>query len=135
VTDAQQMAATAQSILMDTPAPGDVVRLRASYCVSCDRWEFPARSYCPTCSASPEERPLSSEAKVALTTAVLHQPPGALVEAPYTVALAEFPEGISIMGVVSDRAFEDVRIGQPLTTVAVQVGNSLGYAFVVTDGG
>lgn len=115
---------------MGTPSAGDIVQLRASYCSECERWEFPARSYCPTCSATPVERPLGSEATVALCSAVLHQPPGALIEAPYTVALAAFPEGISIMGVVSDLAFDEIRIGQPLTTVAVALGDSLGYAFV-----
>jgi uncharacterized OB-fold protein len=112
----------------EQPAPGQPIRLRASHCTGCDRWEFPALQYCPACSGPVEEAKLSGQAVVAGVSAVLHAPPGALVEAPYTVALAAFPEGVAVLGVVT-APFEDVALGQSLQTVGMQVGSRVGYGY------
>lgn len=104
------------------------VRLRASRCLQCQRWEFPALAYCPGCGGQVADDLLSTAATVVGMTAVLHAPPGAEIETPYTVALAAFVEGIVIMGVVS-APFDEVSIGQSLTTVGVKVGDRVGYGY------
>lgn len=109
--------------------PGGAVVLRASYCRACDRWEFPVRTYCPTCDAEPAEAALSGTAEVIGHSAVLHQPPGALIDAPYPVALASFPEGVAVLGVVENAQVGEVSIGDRVETVARLVGDSIEYAF------
>jgi uncharacterized OB-fold protein len=116
-------------VFYGVPQPGAPVELAASYCEQCTRWEFPTRRYCPTCDADPVERPLSGEAVVEFVTAVLHQPPGALIEAPYAVVLARFAEGVSIMGVISDAAYEVIAPGDRVVPIAVQTGTAIGFQF------
>jgi uncharacterized OB-fold protein len=60
---------------------------------------------------------------------VLHPPPGGLVEVPYLVGVARFPEGISILGVVTG-ASQTPPQGTPVDTVAMALPNGrLTYAF------
>ncbi|MCK5892605.1 OB-fold domain-containing protein [Aeromicrobium sp.] len=113
----------------DLLSPGSAVRLNASFCRDCDRWEFPARTYCPTCDQEPTTGPLSPTAEVIGHSAVLHQPPGSLIDAPYPVALASFPEGVAVLGVVEDAEVGEVAIGDQVETVARLVGDSIEYAF------
>lgn len=113
--------------------PGRAVRLKSSHCVGCDRWEFPARSYCPTCGQTPAIEPLSGTAEIVGFSAVLHQPPGSLVEAPYAVALAAFPEGVAVLGTVEGADHRELRIGEAVSTVARQVGGSIEYTYRVHD--
>lgn len=115
------------------PTPGSSVLLIASYCAACDRWEFPSRDYCATCNVKPVEAPLSDQAQVEFVTAVLHQPPGALVQAPYAVVLAGFPEGVSVMGVVADLDYEQIAPGDRVRVVAAQTGECIGYQFRLCD--
>ena len=62
-----------------------------------------------------------------------HPPPGGLVPVPYAVAVADFPEGISILGLVSNAGTaEELELGDEVQTVAAQVGDKIGYAFLVT---
>ena len=113
--------------------PGKVVGLRASHCPACARWEFPALAYCPGCDGRAEPSALSAQATVIGVTAVLHPPPGALVPVPYTVALAAFPEGVAVLGVVT-AALDDVPLGQRVETVAMLIGERLGYGFQLAGG-
>lgn len=121
---------TDESVLIGVPAAGEDALLRASRCSGCGRWEFPLRDYCPGCgSADVEERPLGPRARVVGTSAVLHPAPGSLVAAPYTVALAAFPEGISVLGVVEGTAFEDVALGADVVATVVDLEGRLGYQY------
>lgn len=125
---------TDEAIVAGTPGPGENARLRASHCLGCGRWEFPRRDYCPGCGGRDvHEQPLGPMAHVVGTSAVLHPPPGSLVEAPYTVALAAFPEGISILGVVQDRSFDDVALGADVVATTVELDGRLGYQYRVVD--
>jgi uncharacterized OB-fold protein len=121
------------------PEPGQPVRLRASRCQACGRWEFPARDYCPRCDEDAAGHgphgevvadQLSSEAVVSGFTAILHAPPGALIQTPYTVVLAAHPEGVSVIGVLL-AGFDEVTAGQAVHTVGLQVGDRVGFGYAV----
>ena len=113
--------------------PGSTVRLRASHCPDCDRWEFPGRVYCPACPGKPRVEALSETAEIIGFSAVLHQPPGALVQAPYSVALAAFPEGVAVLGTVGGVAYDQLSIGDRVTTVATVVGGSIEYSYALCE--
>ena len=90
--------------------------LLASTCTACGRPEFPARATCPACGAEASTAPLPTAATLAGFSAVLHQPPGAKVEAPYPVGVARFPNGLAVMGLLLG-AVDDAHIGMPVETV------------------
>jgi uncharacterized OB-fold protein len=110
------------------PVVGEPLRLQASRCPACVRWEFPALDYCPGCSGPVEIGALSNHARVGGFTAVLHAPPGAQVEVPYSVVFASFPEGVDILGVVNADV-DQLDLGDKVETVGVQVGDRIGYGF------
>jgi uncharacterized OB-fold protein len=110
-------------------ADGAPLRLRASWCATCDRYEFPARDYCPSCGGPSEATQLSSDAAVIGVTAVNHAPPGALLAVPYTVAVAAFPEGVAVLGAVPGVSIADLRLGDRVRSVGMLVGGAVAYGW------
>ena len=80
--------------------PGQRVALRGSGCPSCHRVEFPALDVCPACGSDVHPVELGPEATLAGFTEVLHPPPGAQVDVPYTVAVAAFEENLAVLGLL-----------------------------------
>jgi uncharacterized OB-fold protein len=116
----------------ETAAPGDRIRLRASRCGQCGRTEFPSRAACPSCSTQSAEVELPADAVLSGFSAVLYAPPGARVEAPYSVGVARFSDDICILGLIEGAA-EDLRLGAAIETVAVAVASDLlSYGYRVT---
>jgi uncharacterized OB-fold protein len=112
-----------------TPRVGDVVRLAGAQCRSCQRVEFPVRSSCPSCGQPMEPRALAPNARVHAVTQVEHPPPGALVEVPYVVVMADLPEGVTVLGQLVGAGFDEVAPGDEITSVAVPVGDKVSYGF------
>lgn len=112
-------------------AVGARIHLVAASCPQCGHLEFPTLDTCPACGRATEEIALSVDAELAGFTSVLHPPPGALVEVPYHVGVARFPEGICVMGLllgVEDG--ETPTVGEPLDTVVARpFDGALTYAF------
>lgn len=129
VADAADVAAVAAV----AAEPGAPVRLRGSHCASCDRWEFPALTYCPICEGAVTAAPLSEFGRVGGVTAVLHAPPDVAIDVPYTVALVDFPEGLSVLGIVPGVSLERIDVGNRVRTVAAAVGPDIGYGFQLCD--
>ena len=92
---------TASGLFEDAPV-GSATALLASTCTSCRRTEFPRRPDCPACGAEVRPTTLAGPATTRVSTAVLAQPPGSLVRAPYSVGVAEFPEGVCVIGLLVD---------------------------------
>jgi uncharacterized OB-fold protein len=90
-------------LFVDAPT-GSPTALCASSCSECKRVEFPRRSLCAACGAAAVAIELKGPARLRVLTAVLAPPPGAKVPAPYEVGVAEFPEGICVIGLVSGPA-------------------------------
>lgn len=80
--------------------PGEATHLLASRCPGCDRSEFPRRVECPACGEASEPVELVGPAHLRVSSAVLAQPPGSLVEAPYGVGVAEFGDGLCVIGLL-----------------------------------
>jgi uncharacterized OB-fold protein len=80
--------------------PGRSTALLASSCGHCGRAEFPRRASCPACGATTKHIELAGPAVLRVSTAVLAQPPGSRVEAPYRVGVAEFPHGLCVLGLL-----------------------------------
>jgi uncharacterized OB-fold protein len=111
---------------------GAPVALAASRCPECGRPEFPRSSVCPACGAATEPISLARGSLVGATK-VLHPPPGALVEAPYEVGVAEFDCGISVIGLLID--VDAAELGQAVEVRASRVGDRAGFAFVPVAAG
>ena len=78
--------------------------------------------------------PIGPNARVLRHTSVEHQPPGALITAPYVVVAAAYEQGIAVLGVVLEATFEEVNIGDALVTVARTIGGDLGFAYRLQRG-
>jgi uncharacterized OB-fold protein len=112
--------------------PGAEVFIVASQCTDCERYDFPALEQCPACEGATARRRLSPRGSISQFTNVNHPPPGGLVPVPYAVAVADFPEGISVLGLVSNaQSSAELRFGDEVRTVAAPVGDQLNYAFEV----
>jgi uncharacterized OB-fold protein len=120
-----------------TAVAGSAAQLRATTCGACGRTEFPAiDGPCPACGASTEEHPLGPAAVLRGFTEVLHQPPGAAVEAPYTVAVGGFPEGVSVMGLFQPHtAVDQLAIGDAIEVCIAEIPGARTYAFRLASGG
>jgi len=114
--------------------PGAPIALVASQCEKCGRFEFPQHETCPSCGGPANPVRLSRGARVSQWTAVNHAPPGGLVDVPYSVAVADFPEGISVLGLIrkSDSAGA-LALGDQVEVVATEVGDRIGYAFGIVN--
>jgi uncharacterized OB-fold protein len=92
---------TEDGVLFTPAVPYAPTVLHASLCPSCGRTSFPRRSLCPACGTASPPTELSGPARLRVHTAVLAQPPGSLVTAPYDVGVAEFDEGICVIGLLA----------------------------------
>jgi uncharacterized OB-fold protein len=109
--------------------PGDALDLAASSCEICGRLEFPRRDECPLCATPMNDASLNSRPKLVGFTSVLHPAPGAKVEAPYHVGVAEFEGGLRVMGLLAVTNIEETALGDDLKVIAYQVGERATYAF------
>jgi uncharacterized OB-fold protein len=95
----------AASKLTEPVGASGALALRASHCPDCQRMAFPRRSSCAGCGSTEVTAVLlAGPGRIHVVTAVLSQPPGSLVQAPYEIAVVEFEESIRVMGVLADNA-------------------------------
>ena len=114
------------SDLFVTAAPGERTALRASTCPDCGRTAFPRVAECLACGGAAEPVLLAGQATLRALTSVTSQPPGALVQAPYDVGVAQFPEGICVIGLIDGAAVP----GATVTVVATSpYPDGLTFAF------
>jgi uncharacterized OB-fold protein len=107
-------------------APGERTALHASTCPDCGRTAFPRVAECLACGGGTEPVLLAGPATLRALTSVASQPPGALVQAPYDVGVAQFPEGICVIGLIDGHAEH----GATVTVVATSpYPDGLTFAF------
>lgn len=111
--------------------PGGRISLRGSRCGACGRVELPALSSCPADGGAVTDVRLGPDATLAGFTEVLHPPPGAEVDVPYTLAVASFAEaGLSVLGRLDTHAPVDaLTIGDPVEVVMGTYRNGRTYVF------
>lgn len=124
------MSAELFSSTTDLFVDGDIgasTSLVGSRCPACGRHQFPARAECPACSTLTEPAALTGPARLRVLTGVHAQPPGSRVEAPYDIGVAEFDEGICVIGLVVG----DLRKGDRVRPVVAEPyvgGRIFGFA-------
>jgi uncharacterized OB-fold protein len=132
------MGGTVQDVKMVDPTllaegqrPGDRALLRASKCEECGRTEFPAHTTCPACASPSNQITLGPAGRLLGFTEVLHQPPGAELDVPYTIAVAAFDDvNLAVMGVLDHHMrSQDLEVGQPLEVTVVATRDSATYGF------
>ena len=78
-------------------------RLEAGKCRDCGKVSYPARRICPACRGRTFERIALSRKGTVITSSLVHIAPVDLtMEAPYTVAVIETPEGARLSAQVVD---------------------------------
>ncbi len=111
-------------------AVGSRIALRASRCGTCGRIEFPALADCPAEGAAVEEVELGPDAVLHGFTEVLHAPPGAEVDVPYTLAVAAFAGNLAVLGRLESHVPVDgLTIGDPVEVVMSTYRQGRTYAF------
>ena len=119
----------------DTEPP----RLLGSRCEVCGRHQFPRSDTCPYCAAD-GARPveLSGTGRLWTWTAVTTAPPGYRGDVPYGFGVVELPEGLRVIGRLTEPDPARLSAGQPMRVVVVPVQvdedrQVLTYAFAPQD--
>ncbi|WP_066304197.1 Zn-ribbon domain-containing OB-fold protein [Bacillus sp. FJAT-29814] len=97
-----------------SPSPMLVV----SGCSACGELVFPKQDYCPECCTDTmEEKTIGSLGKLVCFTGITSPPPGFKGTVPYTVGIVEFPEGIRILGVMTEKNIDRLIPGMDIEIV------------------
>lgn len=101
----------------------DEPRLLGSRCRSCGGHHFPRHHICPYCSADdPEPVELSPAGTLWAWTAVTAAPPGYAGDVPFGFGVVELPEGLRVLGLLTESDPARLRLGQPMRLVTKPVG-------------
>ena len=91
------------SCRIPTAAGGSVVTLSGSRCGSCGRVEFPALRVVSRLWDTDRSRPRSGPVGTLHGfTEILHPPPDARVEVPYTIGVAAFDGKLAVLGLMEE---------------------------------
>jgi uncharacterized OB-fold protein len=108
---------------------GKVMKTR---CKNCGTTYFPPRADCQKCLSSDMEWiEITDNSKLVTYTIVNYGPSGFEDQAPYTLAITEFEDGLRVFGRLSkDIKEEDVKPGMELKVVPVKLlGDKVSYEF------
>lgn len=108
----------------------DGLRLQSAKCSSCNTYFFPAAhaQHRPGCSREGVEKALLSNKGKLATYTIQHfmcPPPFKTLGdiTPYGLAMVEFPEGISVAGLIVESDLEALEIGLEMETVSYTVSH------------
>jgi uncharacterized OB-fold protein len=108
----------------------DGLRMQSARCSSCDTYFFPAAhaQHRPGCSREGVEKVLLSNKGTLATYTIQHYmcpPPFKTLEdiTPYGLAMVDFPEGISVAGLIVESDLEALKIGLEMETVSFTVSH------------
>lgn len=117
----------ADSLFEQTPGGP---RLVGGRCVACEHHGFPFREICTYCGAAGVERVhLSRCGTLWGWTAVASAPPGYQGPVPYGFGVVELPEGVRVIGRLTEPDPERLAFGQPMATVIDEIDGFAVYAF------
>jgi uncharacterized OB-fold protein len=117
----------------------DPPALLGSRCRSCGNPQFPRSATCPYCSSQQvDEERFSGPGRLWAHTAVTAAPPGYRGEVPYGFGVVELPEGIRVVGRLTEADPARLRAGQEMALVVVPLHSDddgrevVTYAFAPT---
>jgi uncharacterized OB-fold protein len=103
-------------LFVDGPPPA----LVAGRCGGCGNHHFPRQPVCPYCSAETvEEVLLTGPGRLWVHTAVTAPPPGYRGEIPFGFGVVELPEGLRVVGRLTEAEPGRLRPGQPMALAVV----------------
>lgn len=95
-------------------------RLLASRCPGCGQHHFPRAAICPYCTlAGSVDVELEGAGRLWAWTAVTAAPPGYRGEVPYGFGVVELPEGLRVLGRLTEADPSRLGAGQPMHLVVV----------------
>lgn len=105
-------------------------KLLVQKCPHCEHAQFYPRALCTACGADPEWLEAAGTGKVHTFTVIRQNGMKPFVaDVPYVVAIIELPEGVKMMGNVTDCAPETVRVGMDVSWYPVTVNDEIGLPF------
>jgi hypothetical protein len=105
-------------------------KLLVQRCPGCGHAQFYPRALCTACGADPEWLETSGTGRVYTFTVIRQNGLKPFVaDVPYVVAIIELPEGVKMMGNVTDCDPETVRIGMDVRWYPVAVNDEIGLPF------
>ena len=107
-------------------------KVMATRCRRCGASYFPPKMDCPKCLSSDVEWfEIKEGGKLATYTTVNYGPSGFENDAPYTLGIVNFPDGLQVFGRLSRNiSKDDIRVGMTLKPVSVKLGNDrIAYEF------
>lgn len=111
-----ERVAVRAGLFVDGPPPA----LVGGRCRRCRAPHFPRSNICPYCSGEEvEEDRFNGPGRLWAHTAVTAAPPGYLGEVPYGFGVVEFPEGIRVVGRLTEADPARLHTGQPMAVEVV----------------
>jgi len=107
-------------------------KFMATECTQCGEKFFPPRLDCPNCLDSDITWfEIKSKGKLVTYTTVNYGPLGFEDDAPYTLGIVEFEEGVKVLSRISKEIdTNDIKIGMQLKVVPISLGNGkVSYEF------
>ncbi len=100
-------------------------KIMTTKCKKCGKVFFPPKAHCPNCISSDVEwLEITGDGKLLTFTVVNYGPSGFENDAPYTLGIAEFNEGVKILGRVSKTIKpNDIKTGMKVTLAPVKLDN------------
>lgn len=109
-------------------------KVMGTQCRQCGRKFFPPQVDCPNCLISDMDWfEIKEKGKLLTYTVVNYGPSGFEDETPYTLGIAQFPEGVSVLARMSKKIdTNDLRVGMEVKLVPINLPNEkITYEFEV----
>ena len=108
-------------------------KVMTTRCKKCGTSYFPPKMDCPSCLGSEVEWfEIKNDGKLVTYTIVHYGPSGFEDEAPYTLGIGEFDDGLKVFGRLSKNIEEsDIKPGMGIKIVPVKLpGDKIAYEFI-----
>ena len=98
--------------------PSEHPKILVSKCSVCGELAFPQQDFCPECcTETMQPAVLSDKGKLISFSGMATAPPGFKGTVPYTVGVVEFPEGIRILGLTTEKTVESLTAGMKVEVI------------------